>query len=507
MQLVKVNEGSVPESEVDKLEPTILNQIGIIKGLISVIKSSNDFIKADYNDIALKTDNIARCINVINSDLIYGDSGGTSKTISKPHVDEINKLCGIKMEYGDSARASIVQRRTLQADVSGFKKTFTLELADKLEHASRLISEDAEEIPIKEMTIEQIEQVRTRNFCDEVYGKPTTRHWFRSSEKILTLMQNMSSIMSKVLEVGAMNDIYVRLVSMYNNITGILSDINLFSEITPENETDTMWIKNVLISSIETGYYKLLGIETSEEDGPRPSEKIAEDEEKEEKINSIQINLAQITTNIECLLVGMNKFSSVIMNQLGSKRDMKDIFNSYVEVLESQGTTFAEMFKMFDDIMARGFIQTIDKSFTEELIERTTEEEVIDESHMPLVEEMASDESVKLSDIVNDKTIGTETEEIIETSDEEIPTINTPDRDIFMILRFKKSSESKFRIYNNLRVKLLRQPKKRSGMHLVQLDEGDDIGKTIMLLGKYVDYLDENTPSVSAQPPLAPLVQ
>ena len=78
------------------------------------------------------------------------------------------------------------------------------------------------------MTIEQIEQVRTRNFCDEVYGKPTTRHWFRSSEKILTLMQNMSSIMSKVLEVGAMNDIYVRLVSMYNNITGVLSDINLF---------------------------------------------------------------------------------------------------------------------------------------------------------------------------------------------------------------------------------------------------------------------------------------
>ena len=162
--------------------------------------------------------------------------------------------------------------------------------------------------------------------------------------------------------------------------------------------------KNVLISSIETGYYKLLGIETSEEDGPRPSEKIAEDEEKEEKINSIQINLAQITFKYRMSLVGMNKFSSVIMNQLGSKKEMKDIFNSYVEVLESQGTTFAEMFKMFDDIMARGFIQTIDKSFTEELIESFTEEEVIDESHMPLVEEMASDESVKLSDIVNDKT-------------------------------------------------------------------------------------------------------
>ena len=45
---------------------------------------------------------------------------------------------------------------------------------------------------------------------------------------------------------------------------------------------------------------------------------------------------------------------------------MKDIFNSYVEVLESE-TTFAEMFKMFDDIRTRGFIQTMDKSFTEEL--------------------------------------------------------------------------------------------------------------------------------------------
>ena len=127
-----------------------------------MIKSSNDFIKADYDDIALKTDNIARCINVINSDLIYGDSGGTSRTISKPRSeDEINKLCGIKMEYEDSARASIVQRESLQADVSSFKKTFTLELADKLEHASRLISDDAEEIPIKEMSIDQIEQVRT----------------------------------------------------------------------------------------------------------------------------------------------------------------------------------------------------------------------------------------------------------------------------------------------------------------------------------------------------------
>lgn len=507
MQLVKVNEGSVPESEVDRLEPTILNQIGIIKGLISVVKSSNDFIKADYDDIALKTDNIARCINVINSDLIYGDSGGTSKTISKPHVDEINKLCGIKMEYEDSARASIVQRRSLQADVSSFKKTFTLELADKLEHASRLISDDAEEIPIKEMSIDQIEQVRTRNFCDEVYGKPTTRHWFRSSEKILTLMQNMSSIMSKVLEVGAMNDIYVRLVSLYNNITGILSDMNLFSEITPENETDTMWIKNVIISSIEMGYYKLIGLETSEQDEPRPSEKIEEDEEKEAEINSIQINLAQITTNIECLLVGMNKFSSVIMNQLGNKKEMKDIFNSYVEVLESQETTFAEMFKMFDDIRTRGFIQTMDKSFTEELIERTTEEEVIDESHMPLVEEMASDESVKLSDIVNDKTIDTETEEIIETSDEEIPTISTPERNIIMQLRFTESSKSKFRVYDNLKVKLLRQPRKRSGAHRVQLIEGPDTGKIIIILGRYVYDLDEDTRSVSAQPPFPPLVQ
>ena len=504
MQLAKVNEGSIPESEVDKLEPTILNQIGIIKGLISVIKSSNDFIKADYNDIALKTDNIARCINVINSDLIYGDSGGTSKTISKPHVDEINKLCGIKMEYGDSARASIVQRRTLQADVSSFKKTFTLELADKLEHASRLISEDAEEIPIKEMTIEQIEQVRTRNFCDEVYGKPTTRHWFRSSEKILTLMQNMSSIMSKVLEVGAMNDIYVRLVSMYNNITGVLSDINLFSEITPENETDTMWIKNVLISSIETGYYKLLGIETSEEDGPRPSEKIAEDEEKEAEINSIQINLAQITTNIECLLVGMNKFSSVIMSQLGNKREMKNIFNSYVEVLESQETTFAEMFKMFDDIRGRGFIQTMNKSFTKELNERTTaEEEIIDESHMPLVEEMASDESVQLRDIANLQTINTGTEELIETSDKEIPTINTPERNIIMQLKFEDSSKSKYRIYKDMRVKLLRQPPKRTGMYRVQLIDGPDAGKIIILKGDYVFDLDEY--SVPAEPPAAPL--
>ena len=96
-------------------------------------------------------------------------------------------------------------------------------------------------------------------------------------------MQNMSSIMSKVLEVGAMNDIFVRLVSLYNNITGILSDMNLFSEITPENETDTMWIKNVIISSIEMGYYKLIGLETSEQDEPRPSEKI-EDEEKEAEI-------------------------------------------------------------------------------------------------------------------------------------------------------------------------------------------------------------------------------
>ena len=105
------------------------------------------------------------------------------------------------------------------------------------------------------------------------------------------------------------------------------------------------------------------------------------------------------------------------------------------------------------------------------------------------------------------KQAGTETEEIIETSDEEILTINTPDRDIIMILRFKKSSESKFFFWiNNLRVKLLRQPKKRSGMHLVKLDEGDDIGRPTMLLGKYVDYLDENTPSVSAQPPLVPLV-
>ncbi len=437
MQLVKVNEGSVSESEVEGIESRILNQIGIIKGLISVIISSNDFIRADYDDIALKTDNIARCINVINSDLIYGDSGGRSVTISKPHVDEINKLCGIKMEYGDSARDTIVQRSSLKDTVSNFKKTFTLSLAKELEQASRLISTDGEKIPIKEMSIEQMEQVRTTNFCDSVYGKPTPRHWFRTSDKILTLMQNMSSIMSKVLEVGSMNDMYVRLVSLYNNITGILSDMNLFSEITSENEIDTMWIKNVFISSIEMGYYKLIGLETSKEDTPKPSEKMEEDEEKEAEINSIQINLAQITTNIECLLIGMNKFSSVIMNQLGNKAEMKDIFNSYVEVLESQETTFAEMFKMFDDIRSRGFIQTMDKSFTEELRESTiTEEEIIDESHVPLVEEMASDESVKLSDIIDSKTVDTASEEIIETPDEEIATISTPERNIIMQLRF-----------------------------------------------------------------------
>ena len=51
-----------------------------------------------------------------------------------------------------------------------------------------------------------------------------------------------------------------------------------------------------------------------------------------------------------------------------------------------------------------------------------------------------------------------ETEEIIETSDEEIPTISTPERNIIMQLRFTESSKSKFRVYDNLKVKLLRQP-------------------------------------------------
>ena len=495
LQLVRLNQGLVSESEIDKLEPTILNQIGIVKGLLSVFISSNEFIKTNYDDIALKTDNIARCINVINSDLIFGDSGGPTQTISKPHVDEINKLCGIHLEYGEAARTSIVQRRSLKQSVTDFKKTFTLNLAEELEEASRLVSDDGEKIPVKEMSIEQMEQTRTTNFCDEVYGKPTTRHWFRSSGKILTLMQNMSSIMSKVLEVSSMNDIYVRLVALYNNITGILSDINLFSEITAENETDTMWIKNVFLSSIEMGYHKLLGLKRAEESEPRPPEKLEEDEAIESEINDVQINLAQITTNLECLLVGMNKFSSVIMNQLGNSSEMKDIFNSYVEVLESQETTFAEMFKMFNAIQSRGFIQTLDKSFTEELRERTViEEDILDESHLPLVEEMATDESVKLSDIIDSKTIDIESEEVFEIPDEEVQAISTPERNIIMQLQFIESSKSKFRIYNNLRVKILRLPKKAGGLHRVELIEGEEKGKIILILGRYVKPLPSELP-------------
>lgn len=488
VKLALLDEGKISESEVDELEPKILNIIGIIRGLISIIISSNDFIKFNYDDIALKTDNIARCINVINSDLIFGDSGGTTQTISKPHVDEINRLCGIKLEYGERARSTIVQRRSLKESVADFKKTFTLNLAEELEEASKLLTEEREKVPIKEMSLEQMEQLRTTNFCDEVYGKPTNRHWFRSSEKILILMQNMSSIMSKVLEVTSMNDIYVRLVALYNNITGILSDINLFSEITKQNETDSMWIKNVFLSSIEMGYHKLLGLDRSKESSPRPPDKLEEDEATEEEINSIQINLAQITTNLECLLIGMNKFSSIIMTHLGSKSVMKDIYNSYVEVLESQETTFAEMIRMFDVIRSRGFIQSVNKSFTEELLERTViKEDVLDESHIALVEEMATDESVQLSDILDSSTIDVESEkEIVEDEPE---TVSTPERNIIRQLKFSDSSQSKHIIYKDLKVKILRLPKKSGGLHRVELIEGIHKGKIIMILGRYVKPL------------------
>ena len=508
-KLTNKDKGSISISELEAQEPTILNQIGIVKGIVSVITSSNEFIMTDYNDIALKTDNIARCINVINSDLIYGDSGGTTKTISKPHIDKLNKLCGIRMEYGELARDTIVQRTSLIETVNNFNKTFTANLGEELEEASKLISDDGDKIPIQKMSVEQMEQIRTSNFCDEVYGKPTIRHWFRSSAKIITLMQNMSSILSKVLEVNAMNDMYVRLVALYNNITGILSDINLFSHITPENEADTMWLKNIFLSSIEMGYYKLIGLERSKKDTPRPIEKMDDERKVEEEINSVQVNLAQITTNIECLLIGMNKFSSLIMSQIGNKSDMVEIFNSYVEILESQETTFSEMFKMFDSISSRGFIHTMDKSFTEELEETTVDkEDIIDESHIPLVNAMASDESVQLSDIIDSDSVDIESEEVLEIPDEEKKdVISTPERNIIMKLKFKDSSRSKYKIYNNRRVKVLRIPfNPKTGLYKVKLNDGEEKGRIIFILGTYVSQLDEVIPSSpQSSPPSSPL--
>ena len=460
---------------IDAQEPIILNKIGIVKGIISVIVSSSNFIQTEYDDILKSTTNIVKCINLVNSDVIYGDSsGGEGSAISKPHIDKINELCGISMEYAPESRDKPVKRRRLLEDIKTYNNEFTMKFKVHLEN---LVGKSVNNIELVD-----ISDIINPSNCDNIYGKGS-RDWWRQSEKVITLINNLSTILSKTLQVSSLQHIFSRTVALFNNIVGILEDINLFESTTESTDNDEIWIKNLMLSSIELQYYKILGSERTV-----PCESKDETLEEDEILEHIETGLSQIVTNLECVLIAMDKYSNEIMNSIsGVDHEKKEVIYKLRNTIETSSTTFSEMFSMLSSIKNRGFIATVtmDRSIEDES-DDVEEGYEIDDSHLTIINELDTlEDDLKLEDLTpGDINIDESKEDLIEQTVTQ-PVLD-PSAKSIKVLEFEEESKSKFKRYNGMKVNVIKEPITSRGLYTVKLNEGDDKGKKLVLLQRYV---------------------
>ena len=484
---------------IDGQEPNILNKIGIVKGIISVIISSSDFIQTEYSDILKSTTNIVKCINLVNSDVIYGDSsGGTGSAISKPHIDKINELCSISMEYAPESRDNPVQRRRLLEDIETYNNEFTMKFKVHLEN---LIGG-----PVQNIESVDLSDIINPSNCDDIYGKGS-RDWWRQSSKVVTIISNLSSILSKTLQVSSLQHIFSRTVALFNNIIGILEDVNLFGSTIESTDNDETWIKNLMLSSIELQYYKILGSERT-----MPCESKDEALQEDKILENIETGLTQIITNLECLLIAMDKYSNEIMNSIsGLDHEKNEVIEKLRNTIETSSSTFSEMFTMLSDIKKRGFITLVAAArLLEDEGDDVGEDIGLDDSHLTIINELDTlEEDLKVEDLTPvDINIDQSKEDLIEQT--VTPPVLEQSTKSIKVLEFEDESKSKFKRYNGIKVNVIKEPISTRGLYTVEINEGDDIGKKLVILQRYVKDVPEESAATAQAAPLvesAPLVE
>jgi hypothetical protein len=488
-----------------------------LKGLF---QDCEDFISVDYSDILSKTNNIVRCINLINSDIIYGYSGlNIDGVISKPHIDEINTLCGIDKQYEPGARGvgkkdsdkkaddpkrGALQKSSLYKDVNEYRTTFTINFKEKVESQLEKIKE--EDAGIEDATIDDLENILSDDFCYNIYGKSTKKDWFRSDLKIHQIMKNMSGIITKILEVESLQKMYVTTVSKYDSISNILSSLNLYcdNKSNKTHDKNTQWIRNIFQSRIEIIYFDLLGV-SRDETG-----------ESDKTEDNLRLKLYQIVTNIKCIIRAMDKMKSNIIDLLGGSGQAGE-FDDFRKTLEDQSTTFSNMHNMINKIINRGVIRPIDhtessvspdalltsntltvtpisgdssaddpsdtEQITINIIDVGDEKDDIDQYSELISKSDTLDTPYKFKDFIEHVDIDPFKETLLEETEEVI----LEPKPIIKVLDFPEGSKSKFIIHQGKNVKIIKCSKSKRGFCTVGLLDGESkVTETIYINKQYI---------------------